>query len=250
MRRSVADLVLASTFVLNASAGASVVIFENLPNVGTGNRVDGTFSDGLASQGLNFYSQAFGQGFQITEPGTAVNSLRIWGSSEFIDGIPPSVQGIAANVRSLEVSIMRVTSGATNYNRVYNRSFTVSSQVTQTATGILTQGLLTPVFQMDIDLGEFVSLGTGSYILSVGGILDNPEGNSFIWNDGVADGDAPATRAYVTVGDTAAQWGYWNTVPGGISASVVMYGVPGPGALALLSIAGLRHGFRHGRRRA
>lgn len=243
MRHLVALLVLASPLALSASTHASVVLFENLPSVNSSNEVDGTFSDGLESNGENFYSQAFGQGFQVTSAGTAINSIRIWGSSEFQDGIPPANRGVSENIESLEVSIMRVAGTSTNYSRIYNRTFRMSTQVTQTETNIRTAGILTPVFQIDIDLGE-VGLSTGRYIMSIGGILVDPDGDAFIWSDGVADGGQPATQAYLSVGDTAAQWGYWEPVAGGTSASLVLYGVPGPGAVVAFAVAGLRQGRR------
>ena len=243
MRSHVALIALTSPLLLSAPAGAAV-IFNNQPNIDSSNEVDGTFSDGMASEGLNFYAQAFGQGFQVTQSGSAINSIRIWGSSEFTQGIPPTNQGISDNVKSLEVSIMRVAGTATNYQRIYNRTFTVATQVIQTATGVRTAGILTPVFQLDIDLGEDVALANGSYIMSIGGVLEDPDGDAFIWSDGVADGAQAATQAYLTVGDTAAQWGYWEPVDTGISASMVLNGIPGPGAVAFLALAGLRQGRR------
>lgn len=244
MRSHVSLIALASSLPLLCAPAGAAVIFNNPPNVDSSNRVDGTFSDGMASDGLNFYSQAFGQGFQVTQSGSAINSIRIWGSSEFTQGIPPTNQGISDNIKSLEVSIMRVAGTSTNYDRIYNRIFTVATQVVQTATGVRTPGILTPVFQLDIDLGEDVAVANGSYILSIGGILLDPDGDSFIWSDGVADGAQAATQAYLSVGDTAAQWGYWNPVETGISGSMVLNGIPGPGAVALLALTGLRQGRR------
>jgi hypothetical protein len=105
-------------------------------------------------------------------------------------------------------------------------------------------GIETPVFQMDMALANDVTLGAGNYILAVGGILADPDGDAWVWMDGVADGSLPSTQAYLTVGDFAPQWGYWDPVNSGVSGAMVLYGVPAPGALALLGLAGLRQGRR------
>ena len=238
MRLDVASFALAIPFVFSTSALASVVIYQNQPAVSASGELDGTFSDAMSSEGVNYYSQAFGQGISFNA-GTEISDLRIWGSSE-----GATTAGLSDNVDSIQVSVMRIAGASTNYEVVYSRDFDMA-EVTMTDTGWTVPVSGFAIFQMDIAFGTSVALDPGNYILSAGGVLIDPEdGDAFAWMDGVADGAVAPNRAYLSVGDTAAQWGYWNPVTSGISASMVLYGVPGPGALVLMALAGLRQGRR------
>jgi MYXO-CTERM domain-containing protein len=114
----------------------------------------------------------------------------------------------------------------------------------QQLTGNYTAGTLSPVFRLSTVLAGNYTLGTGNYMITIGGVLNNPDGDSFAWTDGLADGSLPATQAYATVGDTPTEWGSWIPISDGTSGAFVLNGVPAPGAVALLAMAGLR-----GRRR-
>jgi hypothetical protein len=246
MRRAVAGLsiIVSCAFAASSAAGVAVVA-QNLPIEPSPSnpRLDGTFSDGLQSAGGYFYSQAFGQGFSLSGSGTLLSNLTVWGSSEFTNGNPSGNSGVSANITRMQVSIMRVSGSTGDYPMVANWSIPIG-QVTQTNTGWLVDGILTPVFRMDMVLADQVTLAAGNYILSVGAILEDPDGDAWVWMDGVADGSLPSTQAYLTVGDFAPQWGYWDPVNSGVSGAMVLYGVPAPGALALLGLAGLRQGRR------
>jgi formylglycine-generating enzyme required for sulfatase activity len=210
-----------------APASGSTVLFENPLAVSSGGEANGVFSDGLSSGGGNYFSQGVGQRFQVEQPGATVTGLRVWGSSEFLNGIPSPAEGISPNVLGLEVSIMRVTGPSTNYPCVFKRNFPVPALVTQTSTGFRTEGILSPIFQIDIDFGPGVALEAGPYILSIGGILADPDGDAFIWSNGVADGASLTTGWYITSGDNSAQWGFWERVVLGLSSSMVLFGSPG-----------------------
>ena len=246
MRLAVAGLWIIVSTVLTQPAVAGVsALVQNLPIEPTPSnpRLDGTFSDGLASNGEYNYSEAFGQGFSLTGSSNLLTGLRVWGSSEFIDGIPSGNAGVSGNITAMQVTILRVSGSTGQYPVVANWSIPIA-QVTQTNTGWIVAGIETPVFQMDMALANDVTLGAGNYILAVGGILADPDGDAWTWMDGVADGSLPSTQAYLTVGDFAPQWGYWDPVNSGVSGAMVLYGVPAPGALALLGLAGLRQGRR------
>jgi hypothetical protein len=246
MRLAVAGLWIIVSTVLTQPAVAGVsALVQNLPIEPTPSnpRLDGTFSDGLASNGEYNYSEAFGQGFSLTGSSNLLTGLRVWGSSEFIDGIPSGNAGVSGNITAMQVTILRVSGSTGQYPVVANWSIPIA-QVTQTNTGWIVAGIETPVFQMDMALANDLTLGAGNYILAVGGILADPDGDAWVWMDGVADGSLPSTQAYLTVGDFAPQWGYWDPVNSGVSGAMVLYGVPAPGALALLGLAGLRQGRR------
>ena len=246
MRRAVAGLsIVVSSMLAQPTVAGVIALAQNLPIQPTESRpfLDGTFSDGMGSNGEYFYAQAFGQGFSLAGSGNRLTSLTVWGSSEFIDGAPDVGGSVSTNITEMQVSIMRVTGSTGDYPVVANWSIPIE-QVTQTNTGWVVDGILTPVFQMDMELAGDVTLGAGNYILSVGGILEDPDGDAWIWMDGVADGSLPSTQSYLTVGDFAPQWGYWDPINTGVSGAMVLNGVPGPGALALFALAGLRHGRR------
>ncbi len=249
MRQFVALLL---TSVASASAAHGAVIAQNQPlppfTAGGVSYQDGIFSDGLASGGGQFYSQAFGQSFSIGSGGSGpISSLTFWGASEYISSQNPGgEQSLSANIASIQVSILRISgSTSTNYPVVANWSIP-AAQLVQVRNGNYVPEILSPVFQISTALSGNVSLGAGDYILSVGAILNNPEGDSFAWIDGEADGSLPGSRAYATTGDVSTEWGFWSPVTDGSSGAFVLEGtaVPAPGALVALAVLGARRNRR------
>jgi hypothetical protein len=245
MRQFVALLL---TSVASASAAHGAVIAQNQPlppfTKGGVSFQDGIFSDGLASGGNQFYSQAFGQSFSIGSGDSAtISNITFWGASEYIGSQDPSgQQALSSNIASIQISILRISgSTSTNYPVVANWSIP-AAQLTQVRNGNYVPNILSPVFQISTALAGNVSLGAGDYILSIGAILNNPGKDSFAWIDGEADGSLPGTRAYATTGDVSTEWGFWSPVTDGSSGAFVLEGsvVPAPGALAALAALGAR----------
>lgn len=248
MRQFVALLL---TSVASASAyGAVIAQNQPLPPFTSGgvSYQDGVFSDGLSSGGNQFYSQAFGQSFSIGAGGSAtISRLTFWGASEYINSSNPGgQQALSSNIASIQVSILRISgSTSTNYPVVANWSIP-AGQLTQLRNGNFVPTIMSPVFEISSALSGNVSLGAGDYILSIGAILNNPEGDSFAWIDGVADGSLPGSRAYATTGDVSTEWGFWSPVTDGSSGAFVLEGtvVPAPGAIAALAALGARRNRR------
>jgi len=249
MRQFVALLL---TSVASASAAHGAVIAQNQPvppfTKGGVSYQDGVFSDGLASGGDQFYSQAFGQSFSIDAGNTAtMSNLTFWGASEYIGSQNPSgQQALSSNIASIQISILRISgSTSTNYPVVANWSIP-ADQLIQVRNGNYVPNILSPVFQISTALAGNVSLGAGDYILSIGAILNNPGKDSFAWIDGEADGSLPGTRAYATSGDVSTEWGFWSPVTDGSSGAFVLEGsvVPAPGALVALAALGARRNRR------
>ncbi len=245
MRQFVA-LLLSS--VASASAAHGAVIAQNQPlppfTKGGFSYQDGIFSDGLASGGDQFYSQAFGQSFSIGAGDSAtISNLTFWGASEYIGSQNPTgQQALSSNIASIQISILRISgSGSTNYPVVANWSIP-AAQLAQVRNGNYVPTIMSPVFEISTALSGNVSLGAGDYILSIGAILNNPGGDSFAWIDGEADGSLPGSRAYATTGDVSTEWGFWSPVTDGSSGAFVLEGsvVPAPGALAALAALGAR----------
>ena len=247
-------LFAASVFIIVAASPAlarSTTIAQNLPvpavNDPTSgfNVQDGTFSDALESGGNYFYSQAIGQSFSVgSGQSSTITDIAFWGSSEYIQSSTPWNQtALSSNIISVQIAILRTDTGTSDFPIVH--SWTIQTgQFSQVLTGNYTAGTLSPVFLLSTVLAGNYTLGAGNYMITIGGVLNNPDGDSFAWTDGLADGSLPATQAYATVGDTPTEWGSWIPISDGTSGAFVLNGVPGPGAVALLAIAGLR-----GRRR-
>jgi hypothetical protein len=247
-------LFAASVFIIVAASPAlarSTTIAQNLPvpavNDPTSgfNVQDGTFSDALESGGNYFYSQAIGQSFSVgSGQSSTITDIAFWGSSEYIQSSTPWNQtALSSNIISVQIAILRTDTGTSDFPIV--QSWTIQTgQFSQVLTGNYTAGTLSPVFLLSTVLAGNYTLGAGNYMITIGGVLNNPDGDSFAWTDGLADGSLPATQAYATVGDTPTEWGSWIPISDGTSGAFVLNGVPAPGAVALLAIAGLR-----GRRR-
>jgi hypothetical protein len=247
-------LFAASVFIIVAASPAlarSTTIAQNLPvpavNDPTSgfNVQDGTFSDALQSGGNYFYSQAIGQSFSVgSGQSSTITDIAFWGSSEYIQSSTPWNQtALSSNIVGMQIAILRTDTGTSDFPIVH--SWTIQTgQFSQVLTGNYTAETFSPVFRLSSVLAGNYTLGAGNYMITIGGVLNNPDGDSFAWTDGLADGSLPATQAYATVGDIPTEWGTWIAIPDGTSGAFVLNGVPGPGAVALLAIAGLR-----GRRR-
>ena len=237
---------------MSALAGADVIA-QNGPVTPTKDPVtgwqlrDGTFSDGLSSSGNYFYSQALGQKFTVGGGQTVtIGSIDFWGSSEYINSQAPWTEtALSSNVYAIQISILRITPGNNQYPVVH--SWTINTPlITQTLTGTYVPDVLSPVFQLSTALSGNKTLIGGDYLLSIGGLLTNADGDAFAWTDGQADGSLPATQAYATVGDIPTEWGRWSPVGDGTSGAFVLNSapVPAPGVLALLGLVGATHGRR------
>jgi hypothetical protein len=247
-------LFAASVFIIVAASPAlarSTTIAQNLPvpavnDPNSGFAVqDGTFSDALQSDGSYFYSQAIGQSFSVgSGQSSTITDIAFWGSSEYFQSTTPWTQtALSSNIISMQIAILRTDTGTSDFPIV--QSWTIQTgQFLQQLTGNYTAGTLSPVFRLSTDLAGNYTLGAGNYMITIGGVLNDPDGDSFAWTDGLADGSLPATQAYATVGDTPTEWGSWIPISDGTSGAFVLNGVPAPGAVALLAMAGLR-----GRRR-
>jgi hypothetical protein len=251
-------LFAASVLIIVAASPAlaqSTQIAQNLPfpavNDPTSgyNVQDGTFSDALQSDGSYFYSQAIGQSFSVSSgQSSTITDVTFWGSSEYLQSSTPWNQtALSSNIISMQIAILRTDTGTSDFPIV--RSWTIQTgQFSQVLTGNYTAETFSPVFRLSTVLAGNFTLNAGNYMITIGGVLNNPDGDSFAWTDGLADGSVPATQAYATVGDTPTEWGTWIPISDGTSGAFVLNGVtvPAPGAVALLAMAGLRGRRRRG----
>ncbi|MEI6475283.1 MAG: hypothetical protein WCO75_07810, partial [Planctomycetota bacterium] len=242
-------LFAASVFIIVASSSALVhadMIAQNLPYPATLDPTtgrytqDGTFSDALQSGGSYYYSQAIGQSFSIgSGHSSSISDVTFWGSSEYINSNAPWNQtSLSSNIVGMQISILRTDSGSSNFPIVKSWSIQ-ASQFSQVLTGNYTTDTYSPVLQISAALSGNFTLSSGNYMITIGGILNNPDGDAFAWTDGLADGSVPATQAYATVGDIPTEWGTWIPISDGTSGAFILNGTatPVPGAIALLGVA-------------
>jgi hypothetical protein len=247
---SVSVIIAASPVLAQSTPIAQNLPFPAVKDPTSGYDVqDGTFSDALQSDGSYFYSQAIGQSFSVASGhSSTITDVTFWGSSEYIQSSTPWNQtALSSNIISMQIAILRTDTGTSDFPIVH--SWTIQTgQFSQVLTGNYTAETFSPVFQLSTVLAGNFTLGAGNYMITIGGVLNNPDGDSFAWTDGIADGSVPATQAYATVGDTPTEWGTWIPIPDGTSGAFVLNGinVPAPGAVALLAMAGLRGRRRRG----
>lgn len=206
---------------------------------------EGTFSDSLNSGGTNFYGLGLAQGF-TTAQSYSMDRLTVWGASEYAGVTEPWLQtSLSSNIVGFQAVLMKQNElGA--YQQL--KSWVVNrSSVTQTATGNCLDGVLSPVFELSMDLSGGFTVGAGTYYMAVGAILADGDGDSWSWVHGQWDGTNPSNLFLATVGDTPTSWGQWSAIPDGSSGSMLLESnIPAPGTLALLA-AGLA-GSRRRRR--
>ena len=248
---AIAALAIAASSA-HALDGSNTLLYSNAPATDAATGLDqAVFSDAYDSEGDYFYSFALGQRFsQVTD--FTVKSMRFWGVSEYIFG--GSQAALSSNIIAIQVAIFRITPGNPEFPLAEGETsqqaiWTLSrSQFSQVATGnnVDIDGTLSPVFQMDAALSGAFQLAAGDYMITIGGVLDNAEGDAFAWVDGEFDGGNPATQAYGTRANQPGEWGRWiglaQAPEPSASGAVMLFGqgtpVPGPAALALLGLAG------------
>ena len=249
-------LFAASVFIIVAASPAlaqSTPIAQNLPRPAAQDRdtgyyvQDGTFSDALQSDGSYYYSQAIGQSFSVgSGHSSTITDIAFWGSSAYLQSTTPWNQtALSSNIIGMQIAILRINTETSDFPIVH--SWTIQTgQFSQVLTGNYTTETFSPVFRLSSVLAGEITLGAGNYMITIGGVLNNPEGDSFAWTDGLANGSVPATQAYATVGDTPTESGTWIPIADNTSGAFVLNGinVPAPGVATLLAMAGLR-----GRRR-
>jgi hypothetical protein len=201
------------------------------------------------NDGSYYYSQAIGQSFSVASgQSSTITDIAFWGSSEYRQSDTPwSQTALSSNISSMQIAILRIDNESSDFPIVH--SWTIQTgQFSQVWTGNYTAETLSPVFRLSSALSGNFTLGAGKYMITIGGVLNNPDGDSFAWTDGIADGSDRATQAYATVGDTPTEWGTWIPISDGTSGAFVLNAVtvPAPGVVALLAMAGLRGRRRRG----
>lgn len=188
--------------------GEDELLFSN-PVFEKGGETDGVFSDAMLSQG-NYESNgfAFGQRFSLVNGDARLKSIRFWAVSEYV--FPGESQdALSTNISAIEIAIFRITPGTTQYPPVTNWVLPIGA-FAQKKTGLIVPGIESPVFELDAALTGSLTLAAGDYLMSIGGVLVDPDvGSRFAWVDGDADGSDPSAQSYGTRALSVGSWGSW-----------------------------------------
>lgn len=174
----------------------------------------GFFSVGSAGQ---FFTQRMADDFTIA--GGTVTKLRWWGSSQnfaFAD---------LTNITGFDVAVYGDDEGIPDAGNVLYHSAPALAGLTITPTGgISIAGAIQ--YQFDLDISP-LALAGGKYWFSVGGLLANPFGDTFVWNVSSTGDSANASFFYPNSGWIAFQE----------SANMAFEIVPAPGVLGLAGLS-------------
>lgn len=198
----------------SASAAALYSQPDNMPGTG------GFYSVGNGNQ---FFTQRMADDFTIGA-GT-VTQLRWWGSSQnfqFAD---------LTNIIGFDVMILGDLGGVPNAGNVLFHSQPAKAGLTITPTGNLSIANAIQ-YQFDLNIAP-LNLAGGKYWISIGGLLSNNFGDTFVWNQSSSGNSANSSFFYPNSG--------WIAFTG---ADLAFEIIPAPGALALMGMGGLLAGRR------
>jgi hypothetical protein len=199
----------------SASAAALYSQPDNAPGSG------GYFSVGNGNQ---FFTQRMADDFTIA--GGTVTSLRWWGSSQnfqFAD---------LTNITGFDVAIYGDLGGVPDAGNLLYHSQPALAGLTITPTGGLSVSNAIQ-YQFDLNIAP-LNLAGGTYWFSVGGLLSNNFGDTFVWNVSSTGNAANASFFYPNSG--------W--IAFAPSDNMAFEIIPAPGASALLGLGMLVAGRR------
>jgi len=206
------------TMSIGSIATAEFVVVNNPVN-----DTVGFYSDGFDSKGSYTYAQSGAQKF-TTEEDYTMSSVRWWGSSNGFNG-----QGIS-NIQAFQLIVWD-----SDFNQQCWSSKINISNVTATATGD-ENFYGHPVYEFYVPVS--FNLEAGSYFMNIGALLNDGQGDQFVWSQGQDINNFWQTSPFGQGG-----WGSWHPLPpsliGTTPGGAFVMSAPSPGAIALLALAGL-----------
>lgn len=183
----------------------------------------GFYSDAFDSKGTYTYAQSGAQAFSLEDSYTT-SSLRWWGSSNGFNG-----QGIT-NFDAFQIIVWN----ADFTDQIFATKINIEN-ITATLTGD-ENFFGQPVYEFYVPLA--FDIAAGSYFMNIGVMLNDADGDQFVWSQG-----ENALGFWQTSPNGPGGWGSWNPLPpsliGNTAGGAFVLSAPTPGAIALLGMAGL-----------
>lgn len=182
----------------------------------------GFYSDAFDSKGSYEYPQSGAQAFD-TEDTYTMSSLKWWGSSNGFNG-----EGIS-NIDAFQIIVW----DESFENQVWSSKINLE-QISLVDTGE-TNFFGQPVYSFYIPVS--FTLDSGSYFMNIGAMLNDSDGDQFVWSQGEDDENFWQTSPFGQGG-----WGSWHLLPpsiGNTAGGAFVMTAPAPGAIALIGLAGL-----------
>lgn len=175
---------------------------------------DGYFSDGISSNGSQFYSQSIADDFSLAATSN-VTTIKFWGSSENFS--TPDLSNVAA---------FDIVFYDTSFNPVAQGIQIPVGAFTTTATGNVNS---LGGNEYEMDLATNFNLNAGSYYMHVGADLIDPFGDAFVWSN--ANGNTNIAANFM-------QGGGWQTFQQEPGTAFELDGqaVPEPASMAILGL--------------
>ena len=213
--------------VVVASAANAAIVSANLPTVNENNQAIGAFSDAYSSNGNYYYGESLASRFTTGQTWN-LSQLTFWGFSENYQS-----SGLA-NVAGFQLQIL-----SSDFSSVLvNKTWTLGELAVQATGNIGVTGGIE--YQLAGGLNNV--LGPGTYWLNIGVVMNDPDGDAWVWTSGMNS----SGLAGVASSNGDGGWNPWQVQETSWAGSHILFGqlVPAPGALALLATAGLAAGRR------
>lgn len=202
----------------SSSANAEFVVVNN-PVQDT----VGFYSDSFDSKGNYTYAQSGAQAFSLDDSYTT-STLHWWGSSNGFNG-----QGIS-NFQAFQIIVWN----SDFTEQVFSTKINMSS-ITAVATGE-ENFFGQPEYEFYTPLS--FNINEGNYFMNIGVMLNDANGDQFVWSQGENVEDFWQTSPFGPGG-----WGSWHPLPpnliGNTAGGAFVLTAPSPGAIALLALAGI-----------
>ncbi len=133
---------------------------------------DGWFSDGISTDGGQFYSQAIADNFTLAQQ-SDITMIRFWGSSESF------IFDDLTNFSAWDIYLYDTSFNLVAWDQVSKATFTI------TPTGLSNSG---GGFEYEFELATTgLSLNAGNYSMHVGSINTAPGDDAWVWSIATAD---------------------------------------------------------------
>lgn len=207
-----------------AASSQAALVASNLPATNSSGFAYGLTSDAISSNGSYYYRQAAAISITVGQA-WSLGQLTFWGSSEAYNST-----GLA-NFAGFQATIYNSTFTQVVAQRSWTMAeiATIATGNTNTAGGI--------EYQFAGSLGGITLASSGSYRISIGAVLADPQGDAFVWTAGQSAGGGFTTGSSGTWGST---WTANSPIQG--TGSFMLFGnaVPAPGAVAFVALGAMR----------